>query len=157
MDLIGKSTIHPIIFFSGKIAGYIAYVLFALEGINLLTLQKIVFPHQSIISLVLLILGAIVVILSLLHLGKSTRLGIPSEATVFKTNGIYRFSRNPMYVGFHIITIAAILYTGNYFVFLLGMYSFVVYHFIILGEEAFLEGRFEEKYTSYKKQIRRYL
>jgi len=39
----------------------------------------------------------------------------------------------------------------------MGLYSMVIYHFIILGEERFLEGRFGFNYLSYKTRVRRYL
>ena len=96
-------------------------------------------------------------IISLINLGKSTRLGTPQESTEFKTNGLYKISRNPMYVGFNMLSLSAILFTHNFIVIFLGVYSIYVYHLIILGEEKFLESRFSEQYLEYKKNVRRYL
>jgi protein-S-isoprenylcysteine O-methyltransferase Ste14 len=38
-----------------------------------------------------------------------------------------------------------------------GIYSIVVYHLIIIGEEKFLEKAFREAYLEYKKKVRRYI
>jgi protein-S-isoprenylcysteine O-methyltransferase Ste14 len=84
-------------------------------------------------------------------------LGLPTEKTILKTNGIYRFSRNPMYFGFNLLTIASMLYWININVIILGIYSIIIYHLIILGEEKFLEERFGDEYFSYKKIVRRYI
>ena len=62
-----------------------------------------------------------------------------------------------MYVGFNLITISSIIYTGNLFILLMGLYSIIVYHFIIISEEKFLASRFEMEYLDYKLGVRRYL
>jgi protein-S-isoprenylcysteine O-methyltransferase Ste14 len=64
---------------------------------------------------------------------------------------------NPMYVGFNLFTISSILLNANILVLLLSLYSIMVYHFIIKGEEAFLEKRFGDEYIKYKNKVRRYL
>jgi protein-S-isoprenylcysteine O-methyltransferase Ste14 len=97
------------------------------------------------------------VIFSLINLGKSTRLGLPEEDTKLQTNGIYRVSRHPMYVGFHLFTVSAMLHTLNPYVIIGGAYSFVVYHYIIKAEERFLDQRFAQAYENSKQQVRRYL
>jgi len=96
-------------------------------------------------------------VLSLINLGSSTRLGLPSEITTFKTNGLYKYSRNPMYVGFNFLTIASMLYVWHIIILFLGLYSIIIYHFIILGEERFMESRFGEEYINYKQKVRRYI
>jgi len=101
--------------------------------------------------------GIAFVVLSSINLGKSTRLGLPGEDTVLKTGGIYKFSRNPMYVGFNCFTLSSMLYTSNPFVDIAGIYSIVIYHFIIRGEEKFLLERFGAAYIEYKSRVRRYL
>lgn len=89
----------------------------------------------------------------MINLGKSTRLGLPSEQTNFKTKGLYKFSRNPMYVCFKSITFSSIIYTFNIWIVSLGIYSVIVYHLIILGEEQFLENWFNNEFISYKTNL----
>jgi protein-S-isoprenylcysteine O-methyltransferase Ste14 len=98
--------------------------------------------------------GLLFVLVSIFYLGKSTRLGLPSEQTRLKTNGIYKLSRNPMYVGFGLFTIASMMYT---LVIIAGIYSLTVYHLIIKSEEQFLTRRFVTEYNNYTNKVRRYL
>lgn len=155
MEIIGKSTLHPLVFYTGKIAGYFTWVYMFLSVINIF--DKITLCCNRTIAFILLFIGLVFVMLSLFNLGKSTRFGLPTNDTVFTTKGLYKISRNPMYVGIILLTIAPIIYTLNIFIILLGIYSIIVYHFIILKEEEFLENRFGKAYTDYKKKVRRYL
>jgi len=71
-----------------------------------------------------------------------------SENTELKKNGFYKISRNPIYLGFNLFSLAAVLSVGDFVVLIVALYSIVVYHLIILAEEKFLE---------YKKNVRRYI
>jgi protein-S-isoprenylcysteine O-methyltransferase Ste14 len=157
MDLIGKTTINPIIFYTGKISGYLTWIILfsMLFGFNLLDDKSVFF--KKYIAEFLLLTGLVFTVISIINLGKSTRLGLPSEDTQFKTNGLYKFSRNPMYVGFDLITIAAIVFTLHWLIIILGVYSLIAYHLIIKGEENFMLKRFGEEYKKYQIKVRRYL
>ncbi len=157
MELIGKTTINPILFYTAKISGYLTWIvlLSMLFGYNLLD-RKVIFFNNYIAEL-LLLTGLIFTVISLINLGKSTRLGLPSDDTQLKTNGIYKLSRNPMYVGFDLITIAAIIYTLHWIIIILGVYSLIMYHLIIKGEENFMTIRFGDEYKKYQLKVRRYL
>jgi protein-S-isoprenylcysteine O-methyltransferase Ste14 len=115
------------------------------------------FFYSGVITLLFLISGFLLIILSSVVLGNSIRIGLPEEGTQLKTSGIYRYTRNPMYVGFHMVTLSAMIYSLNPWIIFPGLYSFYVYHLIILGEEKFLEKRFGEKYILYRQMVRRYI
>lgn len=157
MEFLGKATINPAVFYSGKISGYIAWSIQLLFMLGADLYGRVSNVYTESLSVVFLVLGLAVVVLSLVHLGSSTRFGLPMEETVFKTNGLYRISRNPMYVGFNLLTLSSVFYTLDIWVALLGIYSSVVYHMIILGEEKFLCARFGDAYSAYMKRVRRYL
>jgi protein-S-isoprenylcysteine O-methyltransferase Ste14 len=157
MNIIGKTTIKPIFFYTGKISSYITWVLFVLSFFNFINWGNHSIIFLKHISYLVFTVGLIVSAISLINLGKSTRLGLPLENTTLRTNGIYKMSRNPMYLGFNCITLASILLTLNIAAILLGIYSMVIYHFIILGEEKFLENRFKNEYLEYKNRTRRYI
>jgi len=55
------------------------------------------------------------------------------------------------------LTLAAILGTGNPVVLVLGVYSMVVYHFIIAGEERYLSSVFGTAYAQYRASVRKYV
>lgn len=157
MKIIGKTTINPVMFYSGKISGYITWITLLGYFLNVIPRSGIQNPYLQLFSILILVTGLIIVTISLVNLGKSTRLGLPTENTTLKTNGIYNFSRNPMYFGFNLLTIASILFCINVVLLILGIYSIITYHLIILGEEKFLEERFSDEYVSYKKKVRRYI
>ncbi len=157
MEVIGKSTIHPLFFYSGKIFGYIIWALYLSSVFGIFIISKNPIQFFIIFSYVLLVIGLVLVIISLFYLGRSVRLGLPDEDTTLKTGGIYTFSRNPIYLGFNLFTIASAVYTANILIAAAGIYSIVIYHFIILGEENFLEKRFGDKYMEYKTKVRRYM
>jgi protein-S-isoprenylcysteine O-methyltransferase Ste14 len=157
MKITGKPTINPLLFFSGKICGYVSWIVLALS------LAGIKFPgshtlfFNKVIALFLLAAGLLYTFISLVNLGRSTRLGLPEESTELKTSGLYNFSRNPMYLGFNLITVSSVVYTLNYTILIIGIYSIIIYHLIILAEEKFLEKRFGEQYLEYRRKVNRYL
>lgn len=157
MNLIGKTTIHPLFFYTGKFSGYFTWVVLILSFCNINLFPVSAFPYSKLLAAILLFVSSIFIVFSMIHLGKSTRLGLPSEDTTLKVNGLYKISRNPMYVGFNLFTISAMISTLNIWIILLGVYSLIIYHFIILGEEKFLEKRFGSDFIAYKNSIRRYL
>ena len=157
MEIIGKPSINPIIFYSGKVSGYVTWVLFLLSNCGIQIIFSFQPPNFKIPSIIIVLVGTFFVITSFINLGKSLRLGLPKGDTVFRTNGIYRFSRNPMYVGFNLFTLAAIIGTINFLIAFLGIISLIVYHFIILSEEKFLQERFGNEYIKYTEKVRRYI
>ena len=157
MELIGKTTINPFLFYSGKISGYFTWTIFSLSVFKIEIMNRIDSFYNDYIALFTVTIGLLFAGLSLINLGRSTRLGLPSENTVLKTNGLYKISRNPMYFGFNLLTISASIYMSNLIIVLLGIYSIIIYHLIIIGEEGFLEQRFGADYLNYKKKVRRYI
>jgi len=159
MDLIGRSPINPFLFYTGKIAGYVTWIIFALEQTEYFDLgvKRGQFDFQIYLIYILSGLALFLIGISLITLGKSTRLGLPRTETKLKVNGIYKISRNPMYFGFDLLTLSSMIYTLNLWVIALGLYSILVYNWIIKAEEKFLQQRFGEDYKKYKSVTPRYI
>jgi protein-S-isoprenylcysteine O-methyltransferase Ste14 len=157
MNIIGKTTIHPILFYTGKISGYFTWIIFILNLTGIKRISTYTAYNNKHFAFLILFIALFFVVQSLINLGSSTRLGLPSEETKLKTNGIYKISRNPMYLGFNLLTLASMIYTLNVWIIIPGIYSIAIYHLIILGEEIFLENRFGINFLEYKKKTRRYL
>jgi protein-S-isoprenylcysteine O-methyltransferase Ste14 len=90
-------------------------------------------------------------------LGNSFRMGSPKEQTSLRTAGLYRFSRNPMYLGLYLSLAATVLYTLNPLVLLVALFVVAVHHRIVLAEEQFLAAAFPSDYEAYCGCVRRYL
>jgi len=74
------------------------------------------------------------------------------------TSGPYRFSRNPIYLGFVYTLIGLPLALGNYWGAVLSpLLMTFLYQLVIKHEEAYLEIKFKDVYTSYKSRVRRWL
>ena len=82
----------------------------------------------------------------------------PEKASSLVTSGIYRFTRNPMYLGLLLIVIAWAVFLSSPWA-LAGPVAFVLYvgRFQITPEERALSTKFGAEYSSYKSQVRRWL
>lgn len=79
-------------------------------------------------------------------------------STVLIHEGPYRFSRNPIYVGFAITyTGLAIAMDGALALFLLLPCLAVVDQFVIQREERYLAAQFGPDYEAYRQKVRRWL
>ncbi|OGI05789.1 MAG: hypothetical protein A2Y40_02895 [Candidatus Margulisbacteria bacterium GWF2_35_9] len=152
--LFGKPPINPFLFFTGKFSGYFIWVLVFRHFIQSGALLE--FSPINTVAFILFVIGLTLIVISLLNLGKSVSLGVPSEKTKLKTYGLYKFSRNPMYLGFNLFTISGMLLTLNPLIIAMGIFSIFTYHQIIYGEEQFLRTRFGYDYVKYSKKVRRY-
>jgi len=74
------------------------------------------------------------------------------------TSGIYRFTRNPIYLGFLLMVIGFPLNSGFYSgILLVPFFALTMNRLVIEKEEAYLEKEFKDVYTSYKSHVRRWL
>jgi protein-S-isoprenylcysteine O-methyltransferase Ste14 len=82
----------------------------------------------------------------------------PDTASALVTGGIYRFTRNPMYLGLATLLLAWAIYLGNLAA-LAGVPLFILYmnRFQIAPEERALEARFGAEYIAYRTRVRRWL
>ena len=81
----------------------------------------------------------------------------PQKASELVVSGIYKISRNPMYLSLLLLLLAWGLYLPNAFNFLLLVF-FVAYmnKFQILPEEQALTAKFGKAYEQYVKKVRRW-
>jgi len=74
------------------------------------------------------------------------------------TSGVYRFTRNPIYLGFTLMLIGFPLSSGTLWGLVLApVFIYSMNRLVIEREEAYLEKKFGEGYTSFKSRVRRWL
>jgi protein-S-isoprenylcysteine O-methyltransferase Ste14 len=88
--------------------------------------------------------------------GTHVRPSLPTLKLV--TTGVYRWTRNPFYVGGSAALLGIALATGLDWVPILYLGSFVLLHFgIVVREEEYLQQKFGDAFEAYKAAVPRYL
>ena len=124
-------------------------------------LESIYLPYRQKVSVLILIIGIVVIISPVFDFIKSKTTVNPikfQNVNRLVTTGIYRYSRNPMYLGMILIIISTTVYYLNF----LSVFSPLIFYiwinkFQISREEIFLEGKFGNEYLKYKSKTRRWI
>ena len=103
-------------------------------------------------------LGDIIFLISVVCMKDSWRAGIPDkDKTELVTNGIYKFSRNPAFLGFDFMYAGVLLMYFNPLTAVFSLFAAVTLHLQILQEEKYLTSVCGSSYTAYKSRVFRYL
>lgn len=161
---MGKPTIRPLFFFTGKFLLFGVWALFCwialfpqYRNIVPFLIQDTTPDVQKLLAAVFLIPANLIIVPAYLSMGLITNIGLPTGKHELRTGGIYHYSRNPMYASFIFLNTATFLYLPSILLLVVMIYGMVVHHFIILGEEEFLSGEFGDSYRKYKARVPRYL
>lgn len=92
----------------------------------------------------------------LLCLGSVLNFARPSENDI-NVKGLYRVSRNPMYVAYFIYFLGCVLLTQSLILLALLIVFQISAHWIILAEERWCAKKFGEEYMNYMNKVRRYI
>ena len=141
----------------GVVAGLIPYYLLrgAIEPII-----KKPFGLEQIGGVVLFVVGFIIMmdcILRFAYQGKGTL--SPADPTrALVVNGLYQYSRNPMYIGVMLILAGEAIFfeQGRFWFYVIGV-GLLFNLFIILVEEPRLIRDFGTAYEAYQKNVRRWV
>lgn len=78
--------------------------------------------------------------------------------TAMVTNGPYRFTRNPIYLGFFLIYLGFTLLAGTLWGLIASPFLlWTITNAVIHAEEIYLEDKFKDQYTGYKSRVRRWI
>ncbi len=82
----------------------------------------------------------------------------PEQSSSLVRDGVFRWSRNPIYLADALLLVAWALYLGNLAaVPLIPLFMVLIQRFQILPEERALEQRFGEDFHAYRRSVRRWL
>jgi len=79
------------------------------------------------------------------------------DSSGLRVSGLYRISRNPMYVGFFLYFLACCILTGSWLLFIVLVIFQVSVHFLIISEERWCKTQFGQPYIDYFGKVRRYI
>jgi protein-S-isoprenylcysteine O-methyltransferase Ste14 len=81
-----------------------------------------------------------------------------NPSTCIVSHGLYRFTRNPMYVGFALWTLGlAILVDSAWMLLAVPIGLLLVHRLVVRREESYLERKFGGEYLAYKRRVRRWI
>lgn len=80
----------------------------------------------------------------------------PTKAIV--TTGVYRFSRNPIYIAFFIFVLSFTFFANSLWFVVFDVLLFFLLHFgVVKREESYLEAKFGDSYREYTRRVRRWI
>ena len=82
----------------------------------------------------------------------------PNKASTLVTSGIFKYTRNPMYLGMVLMMLSATFYIGSGVGFVACVaLAWYLTQFQIKPEEKIIEGLFGQDYLDYTQRVRRWL
>ncbi len=118
-------------------------------------------PGRETLAVALAVVGAFIAVAGVLEFRRA-RTTVnplnPDATSALVVTGVYRLSRNPMYLGLAIVLLAGAVYLSHALA-LLGPVAFVAYihRFQILPEERALRALFPGDFNEYARRVRRWL
>ncbi len=112
------------------------------------------------IAFPLWVIGTLVIIwcsLDFIRKGRGTPAHVdpPKELVI---NGLYRYARNPIYVGALLVQLGYILWFASRFIILYFLLFFLIFHFLVVFiEEPVLKNTFGAAYDDYMKSVPRWI
>jgi len=141
----------PLIYFAtlaiGLIAHYFAPVAFLPSGINF------------ILGALLIVLGLGIGFAAIVAMHRANTSPDPWEPVrALVPNGPFRFTRNPIYLGFALIYLGVTCALNAVAALVLFPIALLIIHFgVIAREEKYLERKFGQAYVDYKSRVRRWI
>ncbi len=147
-----------------KVPPVMVFVVFALAmggASAAIPVGQFFIPGAKWLIMGLMVVGMMVTLLGVEALGKArTTLDprFPDKAEQLVVSGIYRISRNPIYLGLFLMLVSLAIYLSNV-VALLLLPLFIVYmnRFQIMPEEKVMSEKFGEAFAEYKVLVRRWV
>ena len=139
------------------------YLLLSLIAMALLhfylPVRRFLAPPNSYVGVVWILAGIGISAIAARSFTKAGTPVVPFErSTALVTTGLFKYTRNPMYLGMVFILIGAWLCFGSISpVVPIVAFVWIITANFIRGEERFLEDIFGEQYLLYKKQVRRWI
>ena len=107
-------------------------------------------PYWYQVGIIIYGLGVLLLLASVFNFAKPEESGI-------NLKGLYRVSRNPMYVAYFIYFLGCVLLTQSLILLAVLLVFQISAHWIILSEERWCVKKFGSEYINYMNKVRRYI
>ncbi|UKK84576.1 isoprenylcysteine carboxylmethyltransferase family protein [Sphingopyxis sp. BSN-002] len=103
-------------------------------------------------------IGAAIVIVAQVQMGNAWRVGVrDGDASLFVTAGLFRFSRNPIFVGMILMALGIALAADTLWCWAAAAAFAIAYHIQARIEEAHLSREFGPAYDDFRRRVPRWL
>lgn len=148
-----RNILPPTLFLLTNILMFVLFLLFDFT-------KYISYPHNLILGLPLLVLGLSISFYNS-NIFKKNKINIMTfdKPSHLYKQGMYKYSRNPMYLGFAIAIFAmSILFQFSLIFIFLSVCFFLITNYIYIKlEEKYMFEEFGNEYTQYCKEVRRWI
>ncbi len=111
----------------------------------------------NFLGVALTIIGFVMMVMAHQQMGKAWRMGVDEkQRNTLVSQGLYSISRNPIYVAILFQALGLVLLLKTALSLGLFIVLYISIYYVIKIEEIFLLQIFEERYTEYKKKVRRF-
>lgn len=156
-DQMAKGKKDKQLFFTELFLKLATYTILLVEVISIIRGGSLLGSFWKYAGLVLALLGDLVFGTAVKTMKDSWRAGISkTDHTELIQTGIYKWSRNPAFLGFDLVYLGILLMYFNWVLLLFSVAAMMMLHLQILQEEKFLPTVFGESYLSYQKHTCRY-
>lgn len=138
---------------------FIVLIILSIIVHILIPLIKIIFFPYNLFGIFLIIAGILITVLTNYILLKNKTTTKPYDIpNVLITSGLFRLSRNPLYLGMAIILLGIEILIGSLSPFIFPIIFVIIISMMIIPiEEKNLEAKYGSKYLEYKKRVRRWI
>jgi protein-S-isoprenylcysteine O-methyltransferase Ste14 len=153
---------RPLAFLSATGMQRLAGLSFAISTVVLIV-ASIFAAMQSaseltIVAALLAPIGALLVIVAQVQMGRAWRIGVrEGDAPLFVSHGLFRFSRNPIFVGMVLVGLSAALAASTYWAWAALMVFVVSCAVQVRIEERHLEASFGHAYLDFCAKVPRWI
>jgi protein-S-isoprenylcysteine O-methyltransferase Ste14 len=124
-----------------------------------LPIKQLLFPPLSYLGMIAIALGIVMILFSAyLFRQKNTTIKPFEESSCLVREGLFNYSRNPIYLAMIIALIGVWIVLGSLTpVLIIPIFTVLIQEMFVKEEEKILEGKFGEKYQAYKASVRRWV
>ena len=128
---------------------------------DLIGLEAFEVPSQSWVAGLVILFGLSFDLLGLIEFRRhATTINplSPNKSSQIVSSGIYRLTRNPMYLGMAIVLVGVTIWSGSPLGLLMVLvFALYITRFQIEPEERILEAKFGEAFLEYKSTVKRWI
>ena len=139
---------------------YLLITLMVMLAVHFLIPMVTLFPFPwNLLGLLPLILGIVINILADREFHKTDTTVKPfEESSALITNGVYQFSRHPMYLGMALVLVGVAMLLGSLTPFVFIPFFVLLFNEIFIKvEEQMMKRQFGDAWNKYAKKVRRWM